>query len=285
MNHELNSQPTGTSTGVDRVLLDAVRSIAEAAGAAIMRVYEQDFSVERKPDASPVTEADLVANQLIADRLAELGDGWPVLTEEFRAPVWRERREWCRYWLVDPLDGTREFIKRNGEFSVNIALIDAGEPVLGVVLAPALALEYAAIRGEGAWRYDDGRAVSIRVRPVAEPPTLALSRSHASRREMHLIETFSRPGGDRARVVRCGSSLKTCLVAEGKADLYPRLGPTSEWDTAASQCVLEAAGGFLTDLSGLALRYNTRDSLLNPMFVAHNGIELDFDRLHEIAAL
>ena len=129
MNHELNSQPTGTSTGVDRVLLDAVRSIAEAAGAAIMRVYEQDFSVERKPDASPVTEADLVANQLIADRLAELGDGWPVLTEEFRAPVWRERREWCRYWLVDPLDGTREFIKRNGEFSVNIALIDAGEQI------------------------------------------------------------------------------------------------------------------------------------------------------------
>lgn len=285
MNQEPNSQPTGTSTGVDRVLLDAVRSIAEAAGAAIMRVYEQDFSVERKADASPVTEADLVANQLIADRLADLGDGWPVLTEEFRAPVWRERREWRRYWLVDPLDGTREFVKRNGEFSVNIALIDAGEPVLGVVLAPAVGLEYAAIRGEGAWRYDDGRAVPIRVRPVAEPPTLALSRSHASRREMHLIETFSRPGGDRARVVRCGSSLKTCLVAEGKADLYPRLGPTSEWDTAASQCVLEAAGGFLTDLSGRALRYNTRDSLLNPMFVAHNGIELDFDRLHEIAAL
>ncbi|MCL7745131.1 3'(2'),5'-bisphosphate nucleotidase CysQ [Guyparkeria hydrothermalis] len=275
----------GTPAGVDRALLDEVRAIAEAAGHAIMRVYEQDFAVERKADASPVTEADLVANQLIAEQLAGLGDGWPVLTEEARAPAWHERREWQRYWLVDPLDGTREFVKRNGEFSVNIALIDAGEPVLGVVFAPAIGLEYAAIRGAGAWRYDDGQACPIRVRAVAEPPTLALSRSHASRREMHLIETFSRPGGDRATVVRCGSSLKTCLVAEGKADLYPRLGPTSEWDTAASQCVLETAGGYLTDLAGRPLRYNTRESLLNPMFVAHNGIELDFARLHEIAAL
>lgn len=273
------------AAGVGRELLDEVRAIAEDAGRAIMRVYEQDFTVERKADASPVTEADLVANHLIAERLASLGGGWPIITEEGRAPAWRERREWSRYWLVDPLDGTREFVKRNGEFSVNIALIDAGEPVLGVVLAPAIDVEYAAIRGDGAWRYEDGEARPIRVRPVAEPPTLALSRSHASRREMHLIEIFSRPGGDQANVVRCGSSLKTCLVAEGKADLYPRLGPTSEWDTAASQCVLEAAGGALTDLAGRPLRYNTRDSLLNPMFVAHNGIELDFDRLHEIAAL
>ena len=285
MNDTTNSQRMGTPAGVDHALLDEVRAIAEAAGQAIMRVYEQDFLVERKADASPVTEADLVANQLIAERLAGLGDGWPVLTEEGRAPAWRERREWQRYWLVDPLDGTREFVKRNGEFSVNIALIDAGDPVLGVVLAPAIDLEYGAIRGEAAWRYDDGEPTPIRVRAVAEPPTLALSRSHASRREMHLIEIFSRPGGDRAQVVRCGSSLKTCLVAEGKADLYPRLGPTSEWDTAASQCVLEAAGGALTDLAGRPLRYNTRDSLINPMFVAHNGIELDFDRLHEIAAL
>ena len=285
MNDTTNSQRMGVPAGGDRALLDEVRAIAEAAGRAIMKVYEQDFSVEKKADASPVTEADLVANQLIAESLSRLGDGWPVLTEEGRAPAWRERCEWSRYWLVDPLDGTREFVKRNGEFSVNIALIDAGDPVLGVVLAPAVDLEYAAIRGEGAWRYEDGTPIAIHVRPVADPPTLALSRSHASRRELHLIETFSRPGGDRARVVRCGSSLKTCLVAEGKADLYPRLGPTSEWDTAASQCVLEGAGGFLTDLAGRPLRYNTRDSLINPMFVAHNGIELDFERLHEIAAL
>ena len=278
--NEMDRQPP---VGVDQALLDEVRAIAEAAGHAIMRVYQQDFSVERKADASPVTEADLVANQLIAERLAGLDDGWPIITEEGRAPPWRERREWSRYWLVDPLDGTREFVKRNGEFSVNIALVDAGEPVLGVVLAPAVGLEYAAIRGQGAWRYHDAPGL-IRVRPPADPPTLALSRSHASRREMHLIETFSRPGAE-AKVLRCGSSLKTCLVAEGKADLYPRLGPTSEWDTAASQCVLEAAGGKLTDLSGRPLRYNTRESLLNPMFVAHNGLSLDFDRLHEIASL
>lgn len=279
----MNEMDRQQSVGVDQALLDEVRAIAEAAGHAIMRVYQQDFSVERKADASPVTEADLVANQLIAERLAGLGDGWPIITEEGRAPAWRERREWSRYWLVDPLDGTREFVKRNGEFSVNIALIDAGVPVLGVVLAPAVGLEYAAIRGQGAWRYHDAPG-PIQVRTPADPPTLALSRSHASRREMHLIETFSRPGAE-ASVLRCGSSLKTCLVAEGKADLYPRLGPTSEWDTAASQCVLEAAGGKLTDLSGRPLRYNTRESLLNPMFVAHNGLPLDFDRLHEIAAL
>ncbi|MFI9650910.1 3'(2'),5'-bisphosphate nucleotidase CysQ [Guyparkeria halopsychrophila] len=273
----------GQPPGVDAALLAEVRTIAAAAGRAIMAVYRQDFAVERKADASPVTEADLVANHLIADRLAALGDGWPIITEEGRAPTWRERREWPRYWLVDPLDGTREFVKRNGEFSVNIALIDGGVPVLGVVLAPAIDLEYAAIRGQGAWRYHDEPG-PIQVRAPADPPTLALSRSHASRREMQLIDTFSRPGAE-ASVVRCGSSLKTCLVAEGKADLYPRLGPTSEWDTAASQCVLEAAGGQLTDLSGRPLRYNTRESLLNPMFVAHNGLSLDFDRLREIAAL
>lgn len=283
MNDMDNHLEAGAPVGVDRLLLDEVRAIASAAGRAIMAVYRKDFEVEHKADASPVTEADLVANHLIAERLEGLGSGWPILTEEGRAPPWRERRGWQRYWLVDPLDGTREFVKRNGEFSVNIALIDAGLPVLGVVLAPAVDLEYAAIRGQGAWRYHD-QPGPIQVRTPADPPTLALSRSHASRREMHLIETFSRPGAE-ARVVRCGSSLKTCLVAEGKADLYPRLGPTSEWDTAASQCVLEAAGGHLTDLSGRPLHYNTRDSLLNPMFVAHNGLPLDFDRLHEIAAL
>ena len=267
-------EPSGHS------LLDAVREIAEAAGREIMAVYESDFAVEHKADTSPVTAADVVANRLIADRLAALEPALPVLTEETRAPAWCERREWRRYWLVDPLDGTREFVKRNGEFSVNIALIDAGEPVLGVVLAPAIDLEYAAVRGLGAWRYVDGHAESIRVRSPVWPPTLALSRSHSSERELHLCETFDSP-----EIVRCGSSLKTCLIAEGQADLYPRLGPTSEWDTAASQCVLEAAGGKLTDLSGRPLRYNTRDSLINPMFVAHNGMTLDFDRLHQIAAL
>lgn len=271
-------------TGADQSLLDAVRAIAEDAGAAIMEVYEEEFAVEHKADASPVTEADLAANRLISDRLGVLGAGWPVLTEETRAPSWSERREWHRYWLVDPLDGTREFVKRNGEFSVNIALIDNNCPVLGVVLAPAIGLEYAGMRGLGAWRYDDGRAMPIKVRPVADPPTLALSRSHASRRELQLTEKFRRAGVD-PEIVRCGSSLKTCLVAEGRADLYPRLGPTSEWDTAASQCVLEAAGGYLTDLRGRPLRYNTKESLLNPMFVAHNGMSLDLDRLHEIAML
>ncbi len=280
MNGELDQRngAQGIGGGSDRLLLEAVREIAEQAGREIMTVYQSDFAVERKHDTSPVTEADMVANRLISERLAALDPSIPVLTEETRAPTWRERQGWDTYWLVDPLDGTREFVKRNGEFSVNIARIERGEPVLGVVLAPAIDREYAAIRGDGAWCYADGQAVPIRVRAPEWPPTLALSRSHSSVREQHLCETFGQP-----EIIRCGSSLKTCLIAEGKADLYPRLGPTSEWDTAASQCVLEAAGGHLTDLQGRPLRYNTKESLLNPMFVAHNGMELDFDRLREIA--
>lgn len=244
--------------------LNPVRAIARAAGEAIMQVYAGDFAIEHKADDSPVTEADLAAHRIILAGLTALTPSIPVLTEEGGLPAWAERQQWSRYWLVDPLDGTREFVKRNGEFSVNIALIEQHAPVLGVVYAPALGLEYAAVHGVGSWRFHaDGRQEELSVRPVPTVPTLALSRSHGSKKEQALIDALGT-----VEIVRCGSALKTCLVAAGEADLYPRFGPTSEWDTAASQCVLEAAGGQLVDLAGSRLGYNHKESVLNPSFVA-----------------
>ncbi|WP_407275586.1 3'(2'),5'-bisphosphate nucleotidase CysQ [Halothiobacillus sp. DCM-1] len=243
---------------------EPVRAIARAAGDAIMQVYAGEFAIEHKADDSPVTEADLAAHRTIVAGLAALTPDIPVLTEEGGLPDWAVRRQWSRYWLVDPLDGTREFVKRNGEFSVNIALIDQHEPVLGVVYAPALAVEYAGVRGVGSWRFHpDGRVEALVVRTPPSIPTLALSRSHGSKKEQALIEALGS-----VEIIRCGSALKTCLVAAGEADLYPRFGPTSEWDTAASQCVLESAGGCLQDLTGQRLGYNHKESILNPCFVA-----------------
>ena len=243
---------------------DPVRAIAQAAGEAIMRVYASDFAIEHKADNSPVTEADLAAHHVIVAGLQALTPDIPILTEEGGLPDWAVRQHWARYWLVDPLDGTREFVKRNGEFSVNIALIEAHQPVLGVVYAPATGLDYAGVFGVGSWRFIGEVRAPIRVRSAPlEPITLALSRSHGSRREQALIDALTNPV-----VIRCGSALKTCLVAEGTADLYPRFGPTSEWDTAASQCVLEAAGGQMTTLTGERLTYNRQESVLNPSFLA-----------------
>lgn len=260
---------------------DAVREVAHRAGDAIMRVYAEDFAINRKSDDSPVTEADMAAHRVIVAGLQALTPDIPVLTEEGGLPDWSVRQHWTRYWLVDPLDGTREFIKRNGEFSVNIALIDGHEPVLGVVYAPATGLDYAGVLGSGSWRFVDGQAQPIHVRAALKAPvTLALSRSHLSGREQALIDALDNPV-----VVRCGSALKTCLVAEAAADLYPRFGPTSEWDTAASQCVLEAAGGRLVDLAGSRLRYNRSASVLNPSFIAYGAaLPLPLAEIVEIAA-
>ncbi|ANJ67629.1 3'(2'),5'-bisphosphate nucleotidase [Halothiobacillus diazotrophicus] len=258
---------------------DAVRGVAHRAGEAIMHVYAGEFSFSRKMDDSPVTEADLAAHRVIVAGLQALTPDIPVLTEEGGLPDWSIRQRWTRYWLVDPLDGTREFIKRNGEFSVNIALIDGHQSVMGVVYAPATGLDYAGVLGVGSWRFVDGNPQSIHVRDsLGEIVTLALSRSHLGGREQALIDALGDPV-----VVRCGSALKTCLVAEAGADLYPRFGPTSEWDTAASQCVLEAAGGRLVDLQGARLQYNRGASVLNPSFIAY-GARLPLP-LAEIAAI
>ncbi|MCZ0953789.1 MAG: 3'(2'),5'-bisphosphate nucleotidase CysQ [Rhodospirillaceae bacterium] len=260
-------------------VLEEVRTIARAAGDAIMSVYARDFSVELKADRSPVTEADRAADAIISSRLAQLHPMLPVLSEESAPTPWAQRRQWNRYWLVDPLDGTREFVKKNGEFTVNIALVEDHRAVLGVVLAPALNLEFSGARGEGAWRREaDGPQIPVRASATAhasaaQPPPLNVmgSRSHPG---PGLSAFLARLGPYELKPM--GSSLKVCMVADGQADIYPRLGPTSEWDTAAAQAILESAGGGMIDLAGQPLRYNTKDCLLNPHFLAVGDLGRDW---------
>jgi 3'(2'), 5'-bisphosphate nucleotidase len=238
--------------------------IAVRAGAAIMRIYDAGFTVQHKEDDSPLTLADLESQRVIIDGLKALAPDIPILSEESAQAPWSERRSWRDLWVVDPLDGTREFVKRNGEFTVNIALVQNHEPVLGVVVAPALGLLYWGARGVGAFRRGhDGAQVAIRISSPETPLRVVGSRSHASKETQVYL---ARLGPYVLRGI--GSSLKFCLVACGEADLYPRFGPTSEWDTAAGQALLEAAGGHVTRLDGHRLRYNCRESVLNGDFLA-----------------
>jgi 3'(2'), 5'-bisphosphate nucleotidase len=247
-----------------RALREACIELAREAGAAIMEVYAQGFEVESKADASPLTAADLASHRIICAGLSALKPDVPVLSEESTAINWPTRREWSRYWLVDPLDGTREFVKKNGEFTVNIALIDNGASVLGVVYAPALECMVHAERGVGAFLRDGATDIALMTQqPAPTPLRVAASRSHLDARTAAALEKM----GATERI-GMGSSLKFCRIAEGRIDVYPRFGPTSEWDTAAGQCVVEAAGGAVLTLDGAPLRYNTKESLLNPDFIA-----------------
>lgn len=244
-------------------LLEPVVMLAREAGQRIMAIYAAGFDVEHKADASPLTAADLAAHECLVEGLARLAS-YPILSEESAAISFEERSEWDTYWLVDPLDGTKEFIKRNGEFTVNVALIHRHQPVLGVVVVPASGVAYFACEGCGAFRQKEtGLPEPIR---VATPPEQLLrvvgSRSHGSED----MERYLARLGDHQRLP-VGSSLKFCRVAEGLADLYPRIGLTSEWDTAAAQCVVEQAGGAVVDLQGQRLCYNAKASLLNPYFL------------------
>ncbi|HEX7370665.1 MAG TPA: 3'(2'),5'-bisphosphate nucleotidase CysQ [Rhodanobacteraceae bacterium] len=248
-------------------------AIARKAGAAILEVYAGTFTVEHKADKSPLTAADMAAHRVIVNALHELTPDIPVLSEESKNIEWNTRRTWDRYWLVDPLDGTREFVKRNGEFTVNIALIEHHEPVLGVVLVPVSDVLYYGVAGDGAFLESAPGALPqpITTRAAAAVPIVAGSRSHGSERQAAMLANL---GGH--TLVPVGSSIKFCMVARGDADLYLRLGPTSEWDTAAAQCVVEQAGGAVVDLHGAPLRYNTRDSLLNPEFLALGDTSVDW---------
>lgn len=241
-----------------------VLDLATRAGAAILEIYRGPIAVETKADLSPVTEADRTSHRIIAVGLAEFTPELPVLSEEGRDTPFDERRSWGRFWLVDPLDGTKEFIQRNGEFTVNIALVEGGRPVWGVVYVPAQDTLFWGGAGRGAWvRRDAAPPEPLRVRPApADGLTVVQSRSHPSPELDAYLEAFRVAGA-----LSVGSSLKFCALAEGRADLYPRLGPTMEWDTAAGQAVLEGAGGRVTDLDGRPLAYN-KPSLLNPHFVA-----------------
>ena len=262
-----------TNPSETRRLLAAVRDIARVAGVAILEVYRTDFTVARKSDDSPLTEADRAAHEVIVRSLAELDRDIPVLSEESAPEDHATRRSWSRYWLVDPLDGTKEFLKRNGEFTVNIALVEDHRAVLGVVYAPVLERSYFGAVELGAWRDEAGGA----------PQTIAVQRT--ARSPLRVVGSRSHPAPELAdylaalgphEITDMGSSLKICLIAEGAADLYPRFGPTSEWDTAAAQAILESAGGRMIDKTGRPLRYNSKDDLLNPHFLAFGDPQRDW---------
>ena len=257
-----------------------VLDLARLAGDAILAIYRRNFDVEYKDDRSPLTEADLAAHRILAAGLAALTPSLPVLSEESVQSVPKARRRgWSRYWLVDPLDGTKEFIKRNDEFTVNIALIDDGVPVFGVVYAPALDELAWAARDRGAF-LDTGRGSdTLHTRRSPSRPVLTISRSHADAATVAVLDAV---GEHEAMPV--GSALKFIRLAQGLADLYPRLGPTSEWDTAAGQCVLEAAGGALLAPDGRPFRYNQRDTLLNGRFLALGDREAGWQRLLPLLA-
>lgn len=241
-------------------MLESICQLAREAGDAIMAIYQQEtLDVSRKSDDSPVTAADLAAHAIIVRGLQQLTPDLPILSEE-DPQSWDERQHWQRYWLVDPLDGTKEFIKRNGEFTVNIALIEAGKAVAGVVYAPALAVLYCAAEGK-AWKEEGGHRLAINVQE-ARPPLVVISRSHSDDSELN--DYLSALGEH--QTVTIGSSLKFCLVAEGKAQLYPRFGPTNIWDTGAGHAVAVAAGAQVHDWQGKTLDYTPRESFLNPGF-------------------
>lgn len=247
-------------------LLPGVLELARRAGSAILEIYQQvDPQTEYKPDGSPLTQADLVSHAIIVEGLARLTPEWPVLSEESQEVSFDRRQPWRIFWMVDPLDGTREFLHRSGEFTVNIALLEENRPVLGVVYAPAIDLLYYAAKGAGAWRVQNTTPAPIR---VASPPNgtmrMVISRSHSSGEEN--LSRFT-DGAAHCQRVSMGSSLKFCLVAEGSADVYPRLGPTMEWDVAAAHCIVEEAGGTVADLDGNSMCYN-KEILLQPGFVA-----------------
>ena len=252
-------------------LLQEVRRIAIEAGDNIMMVYEGDFEVETKEDNSPVTTADLAAHEHITDELRKLIPSFPILSEESALVPFSERSERETYWLVDPLDGTKEFINKNHSFAVNIALIHQHKPILGVVYAPALGVNYFASEGQGSFKQQGnplGDAFQINARELPESQAVFVgSRTHTGEAMITFLEKFTDDKG-KYELLNMGSSLKMCMVAEGKADLYPRLWLTSEWDTAAAHCILNEAGGSLVKTDMSPLLYNTKDSLLNPFFFA-----------------
>ena len=254
-------------------LIDPVVALAQEAGQAILEVYSSDFEVQSKDDDSPLTQADLASHHCIVAGLEALTPGMPIISEESGLPGFEERSQWDRYWLIDPLDGTREFVNRNGEFTVNIALIDQQRAVFGVVYVPVTDVTYIGCEGHGAERRNaDGSAEAIQVSAgSASPVRVVGSRSHRGASLDAYLESL----GD-CHMIPMGSSLKFCVIAEGGADLYPRLGLTSEWDTAAAQAVVEQAGGRVVTLDGKPMKYNTKSDILNPFFFVIGAADRDW---------
>ena len=251
--------------------VSALIELARKAGEEIMEVYSSDFAVETKDDQSPLTQADKKSNAVIIDGLTRLYPAIPYISEETKLLPYWERKNWTTCWLIDPLDGTKEFIKKNGEFTVNIALIEEGVPVLGVVHVPAQGVTYVGVKGIGAFKYEAGSNES---KPISNNThysekakvIVVASRSHLTDETLQFVENLKKQGKE-VDFLSSGSSLKFCLVAEGKADIYPRFGPTMEWDTAAAHAVARYAGKEVINYeTKLPLTYN-RENLLNPWFI------------------
>ena len=252
---------------LNQIDIQDIITIAKEAGKAIMQVYRQDFEVEYKQDSSPLTLADKKANDIIEDGLNKLSVNLPILSEEGNDIPYEDRKDWEYFWLVDPLDGTKEFVKKNDEFTVNIALIHKDTPILGVVYAPALDVCYWAKQGEGAFK--DGQNLPLKAESHRNTYKIVASRSHMSDETQTFIDAIDTQ--KEKELISIGSSLKICLVAEGEADIYPRLGPTMEWDTGAAHAIVNESGGQLNDQkNNYVLKYNTKEKLLNNYFVVVN---------------
>ncbi|MGI9219665.1 MAG: 3'(2'),5'-bisphosphate nucleotidase CysQ [Woeseiaceae bacterium] len=253
-------------------LVEPITELAIEAGNAILTVYATDFDVESKSDESPLTQADLASHNCIVAGLAQLTPDVPIISEEDGLPGFDVRGQWSRYWLIDPLDGTKEFVNRNGEFTVNIALIDNHRPIFGVVHVPVQEKTYIGCEGRGSELRVGGESTAIKVGAGSNQPVRIVgSRSHRG----SSLDAFLDKLGEHD-MVPMGSSLKFCTVAEGNADIYPRLGPTSEWDTGAAQAVVEQAGGQVLELDGKPLSYNKKEDILNPWFVVIGPTDHDW---------
>jgi len=253
---------------INQIDIQDIITIAKEAGDAIMQVYKQDFEVEYKQDNSPLTQADKQANDIIETGLNQLSVNFPILSEEGRDTPYEDRKHWEYFWLVDPLDGTKEFVKKNDEFTVNIALIHKDAPVLGVVYAPALDICYWAKQGEGAFK--DGQRLPLKTEKQRDTYKVVVSRSHMSDETQVFIDAIDTD--KEKELISIGSSLKICLVAEGEADIYPRLGPTMEWDTGAAHAIVNETGKSLEKYKdGRLMRHKyNKENLLNQWFVVED---------------
>jgi len=255
---------------LDKVNIHDIVAIAKEAGNAIMKIYKQDFEVEYKKNSSPLTLADMEANNIIVDGLNKLSVNLPILSEEGNEIPYKDRKHWNYFWLVDPLDGTKEFVKKNDEFTINIALINKDMPVLGVIYAPALGVCYWAKQHKGAFK--DGKKLPLKAASKSNTYKIVVSRSHMSDETQDFIDSINT--NKEKKLISVGSSLKICLVAEGQANIYPRLGPTMEWDTAAAHIIaLESLASFKKYKKGIYFEhlYNKKNLLNDYFVVTSNG--------------
>ncbi|RLA84219.1 MAG: 3'(2'),5'-bisphosphate nucleotidase [Epsilonproteobacteria bacterium] len=248
---------------LNNINLEDIKAIALEAGSAIMKIYKKDFTVEYKDDKSPLTEADLKANEIICLKLQELYSNIPIMSEENKQVDYEVRKDWECYWCIDPIDGTKEFIKKNDEFTVNIALICKNEPVLGVVYAPAIDEMYSAKRGFGAFK-NGMKLPLVKNNNKKEKMRVVASKSHLSEETQSFIDALDTKSIEQ---VSKGSSLKLCMVAEGVADIYPRLAPTMEWDTAAADAIVREAGKMTYQFKNKDFLLYNKIDLLNPWFI------------------